>query len=205
MVKNAKRKIRLYWFCLCLCWLPNALQAEFILKSYQEIKNQQVIRQSYEESCGAAGLATLLNLISNTKFDELEILKTMSQSELNTDMVSFADLGEAVRNLGFSSNAYLISRELLDKFIGIPLLVKIEDDPRYPHFVVIINHYGSYLQVLDPSFGGYISSKRQFFSIWDKNGYGGYVLVVALPKKLDSFDLNFPKTLNFVFSPFSLY
>lgn len=44
------------------------------------------------------------------------------------------------------------------------MLVKIEDDPRFPHFVVIINHKGNYLQALDPSHGEYISSKSQFLA-----------------------------------------
>ncbi|TLD81282.1 peptidase C39 [Helicobacter sp. MIT 11-5569] len=192
-------------FCLCFWLLFEPLRAEFILKSYQEIKNQRVIRQNYEESCGAAGLATLLNLLENRNFNELDLLKIMSEKEMNTDMVSFADLNEAVQKLGFASNAYLIHRNLLDKFIQIPILVKIEDDPRYPHFVVIINHKGDYLQVLDPSFGEYTSSKRQFFSIWDRNEQGGYALIVAPQSELNKLELKLPHTLNLTFSPFSLY
>ena len=34
----------------------------FSVKSLQELHNQNVIRQQYEESCGASALATLLNL-----------------------------------------------------------------------------------------------------------------------------------------------
>ena len=191
--------------CFIFCLLLNTSQAEFIAKSYQEIKNQRVVRQTYEESCGAAGLATLLNLLEDKNFNELEMIKLMSESKMNTDRVSFADLGEAVQKLGFSSNAYLIQRELLDKFLHIPILVKIENDPRYPHFVVIINYNGNYLQVFDPSFGEYISSKRQFFSIWDRDKKGGYALVVAPQKKLNPLDLKLPNALNLNFSPFSLY
>lgn len=73
----------------------------------------------------------------------------MSGQELYTDMVSFADLNDAVKKLGFQSNSYQINRENLDKLVNIPMLVKIEDDPRFPHFVIIINHKGNYLQVLD--------------------------------------------------------
>ncbi|MBD5166067.1 cysteine peptidase family C39 domain-containing protein [Helicobacter sp.] len=191
--------------CFIFCLLLNVAQAEFIAKSYQEIKNQRVVRQTYGESCGAAGLATLLNLLEDKNFNELEMIKLMSESKMNTDRVSFADLGEAVQKLGFSSNAYLIQRELLDKFLHIPILVKIENDPRYPHFVVIINYNGNYLQVFDPSFGEYISSKRQFFSIWDRDKKGGYALVVAPQKKLNPLDLKLPNALNLNFSPFSLY
>lgn len=144
--------------------LALSAKAEWVVKSYQEIKNERVIRQAYEQSCGASSLATLLNILDDQKkFDELELLKIMSGQELYTDMVSFADLNDAVKKLGFQSNSYQINRENLDKLVNIPMLVKIEDDPRFPHFVVIINHKGNYLQVLDPSHGEYISSKSQFF------------------------------------------
>lgn len=124
--------------------LALSAKAEWVVKSYQEIKNERVIRQTYEESCGASSLATLLNILDDQKkFDELELLKIMSGQELYTDMVSFADLSDVVKKLGFQSNSYQINRENLDKLVNIPMLVKIEDDPRFPHFVVIINHKGN--------------------------------------------------------------
>ena len=125
--------------------LALSTKAEWVVKSYQEIKNERVIRQTYEQSCGASSLATLLNILDDQKkFDELELLKIMSGQELYTDMVSFADLNDAVKKLGFQSNSYQINRENLDKLVNIPMLVKIEDDPRFPHFVIIINHKGNY-------------------------------------------------------------
>lgn len=125
--------------------LALSTKAEWVVKSYQEIKNERVIRQTYEQSCGASSLATLLNILDDQKkFDELELLKIMSGQELYTDMVSFADLSDAVKKLGFQSNSYQINRENLDKLVNIPMLVKIEDDPRFPHFVIIINHKGNY-------------------------------------------------------------
>lgn len=121
--------------------LALSTKAEWVVKSYQEIKNERVIRQTYEQSCGASSLATLLNILDDQKkFDELELLKIMSGQELYTDMVSFTDLNDAVKKLGFQSNSYQINRENLDKLVNIPMLVKIEDDPRFPHFAVIINH-----------------------------------------------------------------
>ncbi|AWI34402.1 C39 family peptidase [Helicobacter apodemus] len=171
--------------------------AEFIVQSYQEIKNQRVVRQTYEESCGASSLATLINLIDNQKLNELEILKLMSEKSLHTDMVSFTELKTAVQKLGFEANSYALNREIFNKLINIPLLVKIEDDPRFPHFVVIINHKGNYLQILDPSYGEYISSKREFYSIWDRDKKGGYALVVVPKQEFKRLDFNFPNKLNF--------
>lgn len=190
---------------LVITLLPLFLKAEFVVKSYAEIKNEKVVRQTYEQSCGAASLATLINILDDDNLSELDLLKTMSGQKLYTDMVSFADLNEAVKKLGFKSNSYQINRRNLEKLINIPMLVKIEDDPRFPHFVVIINHQGDFLQILDPSYGEYISSKRQFFSVWDRYNKGGYALIVNPKKKLKEYKLNLPKSLNFDFSLFRLY
>ncbi|EAI4455981.1 cysteine peptidase family C39 domain-containing protein [Campylobacter felis] len=182
---------------LVMTLLPLFLKAEFVVKSYQEIKNEKVIRQNYEESCGAASLATLINILDDSNLTELDLLKAMSGQQLYTDMVSFADLNDAVKKLGFQSKSYKIDRKILESIMSVPILVKIEDDPRFPHFVVIINHKGNYLQIFDPSYGEYISSKREFYSVWDRYNKGGFALVVNPKKQLKDYKLNLPKSLNF--------
>lgn len=182
---------------LVMTLLPLFLKAEFVVKSYQEIKNEKVIRQNYEESCGAASLATLINILDDSNLTELDLLKAMSGQQLYTDMVSFADLNDAVKKLGFQSKSYKIDRKILESIMSVPILVKIEDDPRFPHFVVIINHKGNYLQIFDPSYGGYISSKREFYSVWDRYNKGGFALIINPKKQLKDYKLNLPKSLNF--------
>ncbi|ENP7027371.1 C39 family peptidase [Campylobacter coli] len=178
---------------LMVALLPLFLKAEFVVKSYQEIKNEKVVRQNYEESCGAASLATLINTLDDNNLTELDLLKTMSGQKLYTDMVSFADLNDAVKKLGYESKSYKVDRKILENIISVPILVKIEDDPRFPH----INHKGNYLQILDPSYGEYISSKREFYSVWDRYNKGGFALIVNPKKQLKDYKLNLPKPLNF--------
>ncbi|MEB2824536.1 cysteine peptidase family C39 domain-containing protein [Campylobacter upsaliensis] len=182
---------------LIMTLLPLFLKAEFVVKSYQEIKNEKVIRQNYEESCGAASLATLINILDDSNLTELDLLKAMSGQQLYTDMVSFADLNDAVKKLGFQSKSYKIDRKILESIMSVPILVKIEDDPRFPHFVAIINHKGNYLQIFDPSYGEYISSKREFYSVWDRYNKGGFALIINPKKQLKDYKLNLPKSLNF--------
>ncbi|MBX7490502.1 C39 family peptidase [Helicobacter turcicus] len=182
---------------LLIFFIAPSLKADFIVKSYQELKNQSVVRQTYEQSCGASSLATLINLIDSQKLSELDLLNIMNEKELYTDMVSFADLERAVMRLNFKSDSFRIDRLVLNKLTNIPLLVKIENDPRYPHFVVIINYWGDFIKVFDPNFGEYISTKKEFFSVWDKDNQGGYVLVVVPKKEFKGFDFNLPKKLDF--------
>lgn len=167
-------------YILLFIALNSALKAEFAVSSYRELRSQSVVRQTYEESCGAASIATLINNLDFKNISEKDTLEQMRENhkDLNTDMVSFKQLQDAAAKLGYESKGYQISRELLNK-LNIPVLVRIENDPRYPHFVVVINHPGDFITVLDPSFGKYISSKNEFYSVWDKNNQGGYALILA--------------------------
>ncbi|CAD7289093.1 hypothetical protein LMG7974_01339 [Campylobacter majalis] len=98
--------------------------------------------------------------------------------KLNTDMVSFLKLQQTAAKLSYESKGYQINRSIFEK-ITIPILVKIEDDPRHLHFVIVINHQGDFITILDPSYGKYVSTKKQFYNLWDKNKKGGYALILA--------------------------
>ncbi|EHT5125184.1 peptidase C39, partial [Campylobacter jejuni] len=50
--------------------------------------------------------------------------------------------------------------------------------------------------------GEYISSKREFYSVWDRYNKGGFALVVNPKKQLKDYKLNLPKSLNFEIEPF---
>ncbi|MBZ7975478.1 MULTISPECIES: cysteine peptidase family C39 domain-containing protein [unclassified Campylobacter] len=150
------------------------LNAEFAVKSYRQIKNNSVVRQSYEESCGASSIATLLNLTNIKRFSEKDILEVLDK---NTNMLSFNELNNALNKLGFNAKAYKLNRNMFEK-IFVPFIVKIENDPRFPHFVVVNNINGDFVKVYDPSFGEYLSSKKEFYSVWDKDGLGGYALII---------------------------
>lgn len=167
---------------LFLFLFVNLVWAEFKAKSVQELKNENFIRQNYEESCGAASLANVLNFYSFKQFSEKEILEFLQQK---TDMLSFAELKGAAMKMGYESEGFLLEREHLDE-INAPLLVKIENDPRFPHFVVVMSMKGDFVRILDPNFGAYTASKKEFFSVWDKDKKGGYALII-LPKDFQGF------------------
>ena len=65
--------------------LALSAKAEWVVKSYQEIKNERVIRQTYEQSCGASSLATLLNILDDQKkFDMKAIhIKSIEKTWIN--------------------------------------------------------------------------------------------------------------------------
>ena len=167
----------------------------FSVKSLKELHNQNVIRQQYEESCGAAALATLLNLFALKQYSEQDILALLNQK---TDMLSFKELQEVANTLGYTTKGFQLQREILEQ-TSYPLLVRIENDPRFPHFVVIINHKGDFIQVFDPNFGQYKATKNEFYSVWDRNHTGGFALIVAGNEnsKPNIEDLEFPSEVFF--------
>ena len=65
---------------LILLLLVQQLNSQFIVSSYYEIRNKNVVRQNYEESCGAASIATILNLIDVKRYSENDILQKLKQN-----------------------------------------------------------------------------------------------------------------------------
>ncbi len=146
----------------------------FAVNPLSKLKTKQTIKQAYEESCGAAALATLLKL--------------HGRDTNETDMLSFAELVKISKAFGYEAQGYRISRDVFEK-TKIPLLVLVVREAEFPHFVVAINHNGDFVSVYDPSSGDYIASKRDFYAMWEFAS-GGFALVV-LPKeyKRKEFDI----------------
>lgn len=82
---------------LILLLLVQQLNSQFIVSSYYEIRNKNVVRQNYEESCGAASIATILNLIDVKRYSENDILQKLKQNNNNigTNLISFMQMKQA--------------------------------------------------------------------------------------------------------------
>ena len=166
-------------------------QEMFVVNPLSKLKSKHTIKQTYEESCGAAALATLLRFHGKDT-NETEILGIASK----TDMLSFAELAKISKAFGYEAQGYKISREVFEK-TRIPLLVLVVREVDFPHFVVAINHDGDFVSVYDPSSGDYIASKSDFYAMWEFAS-GGFALVV-LPKeyKRQEFDMELPQGVFF--------
>lgn len=183
--------LRIFLICFCITNLTFA----FGVKSLQEFHNQNIVRQQFEESCGASALAILLNLFEFRQYTEQDILTLLNQK---TDMLSFKELQTIANALGYKTKGFQLQREILEQ-TSYPLLVRIENDPRFPHFVVIINYQGDFIKVFDPNFGEYKATKKEFYSIWDRNHTGGFALVIAKDEYYKPMikDLEFPSEVFF--------
>jgi uncharacterized protein len=143
----------------------------FAVTSFAKLKAQNTVLQNYEESCGAAALATLMGLFGIQK-SEKEVLDRVTK----TDMLSFSELSDTAKEL----QGYKIDKSSFEK-LALPVIAKIQREKDYPHFVVAVNHAGDFVTLLDPSFGRYTISKDEFYELWAQEGRKGFVLV-ALPQ-----------------------
>jgi len=152
---------------LVFLFLALPLWAEFAVTSWDKLHFQDVTKQSFEESCGASALATLLNLDGNS-FDEEKLL-----GELNTtDVVSLYALETLASKLDYQAKSYKIDEKIL-KDLKYPVIARVARDKVYPHFVVI-EVLKEDILMLDPNHGKYLVSMNDFLKIWTK-----YIMIVA--------------------------
>jgi len=165
----------------------------FKVTSFAQKKREGAVLQNYEESCGAAALATLMGLFGVHK-NEKDVLDKTAK----TDMLSLAELSDTAKAFGFRAEGYKIDKSVFEK-LSFPVIAKIEREENYPHFVVVANQEGDFVSILDPNYGRYIIAKNEFYELWEKS-QKGYILVL-MPEKVASFPtipLNLPNRTLFV-------
>lgn len=132
------------------------------IKSWKTLRDERVVKQGLDTSCGAASLATLLNEYYGQSVTEQEILGLMGIGTLRS---SFQNMREALATLGFRSVAASIHYEQLAA-LEIPVIVylKLRDTE---HFSVLRGVNASTVWLADPSLGNRTYSREQFISLWD--------------------------------------
>ncbi len=144
----------------------------FKVKSLKELKYDDVVAQTYEESCGASSLATLMN-----RYGENMSEKDLLDDFNTTDMVNFLDIQNVAVKKGFRAKGYKITKDIFEQ-LNIPVIARVLRHKEYPHFIVVQNLEGDFVLSLDPSNGKSIISKNEFYSVWNQEDKG-YVLVVV--------------------------
>lgn len=152
------------------------------VKSWREIKLQNVVMQRRDYSCGAAALATLLRYHWEdpvTEDDVLRaVLKILTIEELKERIqngLSLTDLRRTAVQMGYLSTIGRLEFEKL-KESKIPLIVGIVVED-FDHFVVFRGTDGVWVYLADPARGNVRVPVDEFTSQWQQNA----VLVVVKP------------------------
>jgi len=156
---------------LFLVFLSLEASSAFKVKSLKELKYDDVVAQTYEESCGASSLATLMNRYGEN-ISEKDLLNDFN----TTDMVNFLDIQSVAVKKGFRAKGYKITKDVFEQ-LNMPVIARVLRHKDYPHFIVVQNLKGDFVLSLDPSNGKSIITKNEFYSVWNQED-NGYILVV---------------------------
>jgi len=166
------------------------------IKSWIEFKNENLVRQKFDYSCGSASLATVMhhfydqNMTESTILNDILDMKGIGKEKAKEleeeDMaLSFLDLAEYIQSKGFKAIGLALDLEAL-KSLQAPviLFVKIRKNE---HFTVFKGIDERYVYLADPSFGNTkvkISKFKEMFYQRDDLKYPGKLLAI-LPTKQD--------------------
>jgi uncharacterized protein len=169
--------------------LPSPLMADGRgpVKSLLEMRQDRVVVQQWDLSCGAAALATLLNYQHGDPVSEREIAKGLIQREeyLAQPLLvrarhgfSLLDLKQYVEKRGYQGIGYgqLTLEDLIER---APVMVPVNFHG-YNHFVVFRGALGNRVLLADPAFGNRTMLAEKFEDGWlDYPEFGKVGFVVA--------------------------
>lgn len=135
------------------------------VKSWKSIRDEGIVKQDLDYSCGAAGLATILNEFYGQSVSEEELLKALDKGDA---MASFADMQRALPGFGFKAQGFAATYEQLLK-LKAPVLVYLKHRST-EHFSVLKGVGNNTVHLADPSLGHVTLSKSQFLNMWNNHG-----------------------------------
>jgi predicted double-glycine peptidase len=148
------------------------------VKSMRELRDEGVVRQRYDYSCGSAALATLLDHGLGARVEEedilREILEPLSGDELSALQkrgLSLLELQQYAQAHGYKAQGFRVPAAQLSK-VGRPVLVHVRPHG-YDHFAVLKAVREGRAYVADPSYGNVRMPLYRFLDMWaDASGRG---------------------------------
>ncbi|MDO4682462.1 MAG: C39 family peptidase [Lautropia sp.] len=175
--------------------LTQSAAGQVKVKSWKTLRDDGIVKQDLDYSCGAASAATLLNSFYGQNVSEKQFLKTMGEED---GMASFEDMARAMPAFGFKARGFAASWDQLIK-LKLPVIVYVKyrkDD----HFSVLRGISGNTVWLADPSLGNRTFSKSQFLQMWqtrdDKKApelAGKFLAVLPAKEDIDRMDAYFSK------------
>ena len=150
-------------------------EKERTIKTFIGLKEENVVMQKYDFSCGVSSLLTLFEYyFGDDSFEEKKLLSDFikslpekRQKEVIKKGLSVLDLKLLSENLGYKVYAVKLKKESLLK-IDRPILVYLET-PDYKHFSVLRGVKNGTVFLADPSTGKTRMSIPVFLKIWKGN------------------------------------
>jgi len=152
--------------------------------SWKDLRDQNVVLQRFDYSCGAGALATLMRYYFGENVSEEEILVgilvPMSEAEVRdreANGLSLLDLKNYAERRGYQAVGVQLNFASLHKLMG-PVLIHFERKG-YRHLAVLKGVRGDRIYLADPSLGNIRLSVDRFAKEWSgialvlgKQGFG---------------------------------
>jgi predicted double-glycine peptidase len=151
------------------------------IRSWKELRDQHVVIQQFDYSCGAGALATIMRYYFGDNVSEeiilLSILGPMSREEIadrEKNGLSLLDLKLCAERMGYQAAGVRLNYASLPKLQG-PVVIHLERED-YKHFAVLKGVRGDRIYLADPSRGNVRISIDRFAQEWS-----GIALVLGKP------------------------
>jgi predicted double-glycine peptidase len=159
---------------LLLALTTGPVSAERPVRSLLEFRQENLIVQQWDNSCGAAALATILTYHLNYPVTEKQVVQGMLR-ETDPRRVqsrggfSLLDMQRYAASAGFDSDGYT-GMTIEDVADHLPMIVPIKARG-YDHFVVVRSIDTKGVSIGDPGFGNYIMKHSEFLRVWPGIGF----------------------------------
>ena len=153
------------------------------MRSFKDLRDEHVVKQAFDYSCGAAALATLLTYGLGDPVSErevvIEMLEALGDDEealRKKEGFSLLDMQQIAQGRGYRAQGFRIAPEFLDDLQG-PVIVFIR--PRgYEHFAVLRGARGDRVYLADPSLGNVHRARYAFLDMWLGDDGKGIIFVI---------------------------
>jgi hypothetical protein len=152
-------------------------------RSIKDLRDQNVVKQRFDFSCGAAALATLLHYGFGKDVTEAQVMVGLfdlpseaEKADRRRTGFSLLDLQRVAQAQGYDAQGFRLDPEQLS-MLGGPVIVFIE--PRgYKHFAVLRGVRGNRVYLADPSRGNIRMPLYAFLDTWLQDDGKGIIFVV---------------------------
>jgi predicted double-glycine peptidase len=153
------------------------------MRSMKDLRDENLVKQQFDFSCGAAALATVLRFGFGDDVSERQILVDLFTGLSDNDKrtaertgFSLLDLQRVARTRGYAAEGFRLEPAQLT-MLGGPVIVFIE--PRgYKHFAVLRGIRGDRVYLADPSRGNIRVPMHTFLDTWLQNDGRGIIFAV---------------------------
>jgi predicted double-glycine peptidase len=136
------------------------------VKSWKALRDDRIVKQDLDYSCGAASLATLLGSFYGRNVTEEALLKAMDKGD---GRASFDDMARALGQFGFRAQGFAASWEQLTH-LKIPVIVYVKHR-KNDHFSVLRGINKDTVWLADPSLGNRTFNRAQFLAMWQTRAH----------------------------------